>query len=130
MNGIIQNLFQDVVKNKKIGMWAWLLQRLTGVLLALYLFAHLTVISYSQRGAGAFDRLSLSIQTPGWYALDIALIVGIVFHGLNGIRIIAVEFGAMARAQKAWLFGMGAIGLVIVIFGVLGIVQKMMGHAS
>ena len=130
MDGLIRNLFQDVVKNKKIGMWAWLLQRLTGVLLTLYLFAHLAVISYSQRGAAAFDSLSLSIQTPGWFALDIALIVGIVFHAFNGIRIIAIEFGAMARAQKAWLFGMGAVGLVIVVFGVLGIVQKMLGHAS
>jgi succinate dehydrogenase / fumarate reductase cytochrome b subunit len=128
MNELIRKLFNDVSKNQKIGMWAWLLQRLTGVLLAIYLFAHLIVIAHSRAGAVSFDRLSSSIQTPGWHALDIALLIGIVFHALNGIRIIAVEFGAMARTQKAWLYGMGAIGLVVTILGVLQIVPKMMGH--
>lgn len=128
MRELIRNLLEDVRRNQKIGMWAWLLQRLTGILLVVYLFAHLTVISTSRMGAAAFDRLSMSIQTPGWHALDIALLVGIVFHALNGVRIVAIEFGAMARAQKAWLYAMGAIGLVIVVWGVLGIVPKMAGH--
>ena len=128
MKELIYNLFEDIRRNQKIGMWAWLMQRLTGVLLTLYLFAHITVISTSHRGVEAFDSLSRSIQTPAWLALDVALLIGILFHGFNGIRIVAVEFADMARAQKAWLYAMGAIGLMVAILGTIGIVVKMTGH--
>jgi len=125
----IRKSLEEIGRNQRVGMWAWVMQRITGVLLALYLILHVIVISTSQQGTATFDWLASSLQSPGWLLLDVALLIGVVFHGLNGIRIIAVDFGAMARAQKAWLYAMAAVGLVLVAAGIWGILPKIVGHA-
>lgn len=125
---MIKKLLEDIRLNRNTGMWSWVLQRLTGVLLTLYLLPHLFVIHSSTKGHEVFDGLTSKIQAPIWHLFDIALIAVIIFHLMNGVRIIAVELGSFARAHKQLLWAMMVLGGIVLFLCVLGTVPKIFGH--
>lgn len=83
-----------------VGSWAWLLHRLSGIALVLYLIPHFITIHSARGGAAAFD------QTLAWYAgpvialSEFVLVLVVVFHLANGLRIIATDFLDLNRHQK------------------------------
>ena len=125
---MIKKLLEDIRLNRNTGMWSWVLQRITGGLLTLYLLPHLFVIHSSTKGSEVFDGLTSRIQAPIWHLFDIALITVIIFHLMNGVRIIAVELGSFARAHKQLLWATMVLGGIILFFCVLGILPKFSGH--
>lgn len=99
-----------------IGMWAWVLHRLTGLGLALYLLIHIVLMGLSLlRGEEAFDAaLSVLMGSRFFGLLETLLLAAVLYHGFNGIRILLFDMGLgiSVRAQKIifWVFmGMAAI---------------------
>ena len=87
----------------RAGWWAWFLQRLTGVALVGYLFLHILVISTVQAGQDAFDSVLIVLQKPFFVVLDLFLIAAVVYHALNGVRVILFDLG-IGLKQQAGLF--------------------------
>ena len=85
------------------GWWAWFLQRLTGVALVGYLFLHILVISTVQAGQDAFDSVLIVLQKPFFVVLDLFLIAAVVYHALNGVRVLLFDLG-IGLKQQAGLF--------------------------
>lgn len=73
--------------------YLYLLHRLTGVGLILYLLLH--IIETGQRLAGAepWTALMALFETPVFKALEYALFAAFVFHALNGVRLMLTELG-------------------------------------
>lgn len=97
----------------RTGTWAWLLHRISGLGLVFYLFLHIWVISSSTQGEAAFDRLLAALQTPLFVVLDLGLLAAVLFHGLNGIRIILFDVGVGVRPQKALFWGVMAFAVLV-----------------
>lgn len=114
---------REVALNNRAGMWAWVLQRLTGLALTLYLIPHLIVLSSARGGAASFNRATGGIQTPIWYLFDLALLAAFLFHGCNGLRVIVVDTGNRGYAQKLWLLAMGIIGGLFMVLGTVYFVR-------
>jgi succinate dehydrogenase cytochrome b subunit len=89
------------VRRRKLGMWAYALNRITGVGLVVYLYLHLVVLSLLLRGPTAWDSFVALARSPFYLALDVILLAGILVHGLNGLRIALTGFGIGVGAQKA-----------------------------
>ncbi len=93
-----------------IGMWAWILHRLTGLGLVLYIFIHIVLMSSSLlRGQQAFDAmLSYLMGHPVFQVLETLLLGAALYHGFNGIRILLFDLGLGigVRRQKLlfWIF--------------------------
>ena len=85
------------------GWWAWFLQRLTGVALVGYLFLHILVISTVQAGQDAFDSVLIVLQKPFFVVLDLFLIAAVVYHALNGVRVLLFDLG-IGLQRQAGLF--------------------------
>jgi succinate dehydrogenase / fumarate reductase cytochrome b subunit len=100
----------------RTGWWAWLVQRLTGVALVGYLFLHILVISTNQAGAKTFDDVLAFLQTPVFVVLDLLLVATVLFHALNGVRVILFDLGVGIR-QQASIFWVN----VVITFIVTGI---------
>ena len=81
----------------RAGWWAWFLQRLTGVALVGYLFLHILVISTVQAGEDAFNSVLIVLQKPFFVVLDLFLIAAVVYHGLNGVRVVFFDLGIGSR---------------------------------
>jgi succinate dehydrogenase / fumarate reductase cytochrome b subunit len=99
----------------RTGTAAWILQRLTGVFLTLYLITHIIVIGNSVRGEGSFDDLLSTFDKPLFLVLDAGLLGIVAFHAVNGLRLILFDFTIGLRYQKAlfWMAFVVAVGMFI-----------------
>ena len=87
---------------KGTGMWAWMLFRISGLVLVFYLFVHLWVISQGRIGGPeAIDNLFEFFDRPLLVFLDLMLVAAVLYHALNGVRIILMDLGVGIRQHKA-----------------------------
>ncbi len=102
------------VRRRKLGMWAYALNRITGIGLVVYLYLHLAVLSLLLRGPGSWDSFVSLARTPYFLILDVILLAGALIHGLNGLRIALTGFDVGVKAQKA-LFGILMLVAVVAL---------------
>jgi succinate dehydrogenase / fumarate reductase cytochrome b subunit len=103
------------------GYWAFLLHRASGVALALYLLLHVVDISLVMYGPdGPFDTF-LAFYHKWPFRVGLILVMGgVVYHAINGFRIILMDFtGWGIRFQRALWYGVlvltTAIGIPVLI---------------
>ncbi len=96
----------------KAGMWAWILHRVTGLVIVFYLVLHILVISSVLWGPGTFDATMDALRRPVFAAGELMLVGAGLYHGLNGIRIILFDLGVGIRQQKAFFAGVLALSVV------------------
>jgi succinate dehydrogenase / fumarate reductase cytochrome b subunit len=101
------------VRSHRMGSWAFALNRLTGLGLTLYLFIHLIVLSILLQGEAGWNQFLEIVKSPFFLTLDVILIIGILFHGLNGIRVGLVGMGIGARNHRSLFWVLMVIGLVL-----------------
>lgn len=104
-------------RNRNVGTWAFALNRLTGIGLTVYLFLHLAVLSLLLQGEAGWDGFVAIAKHPLFLTLDVILLFGVLFHGLNGIRVAMVGIGAATRNHKTMFWVLSAIGLVLFLVG-------------
>jgi succinate dehydrogenase / fumarate reductase, cytochrome b subunit len=102
------------VRRRKLGMWAYALNRITGIGLVVYLYLHLAVLSLLARGPGSWDSFVSLARAPFFLTLDVILLAGILIHGLNGLRVTLTGFDVGVKAQKA-LFGVLMLVAVVAL---------------
>ncbi|MBI4758868.1 MAG: succinate dehydrogenase, cytochrome b556 subunit [Chloroflexi bacterium] len=110
---------RDVYLGRGLGMWAWLLHRVTGLLLVFYLILHILVISSSLGGSGLFDPLLRLLQAPLFVLLEMGLAAAVLIHGLNGIRIVLFDLGLGVRRQKEVFAVLMALAAALWVWAVL-----------
>jgi len=103
---------------KATGMWAWLFFRISGLVLVFYLGAHIVIISMGQ--FDQFDNLMHAFDHPVAVILDLALVVAVLYHALNGVRIILMDFGIGIHRHKIVFWS--AMAVVVVCFAVFAYV--------
>ena len=111
---------------KTTGFISFVLRRLTGVTLVLYLFTHMWVIGSINQGAEVFNaRLNL-VQTPLFKLAEIALLAAVVYHGLDGIRLLMVNWFKVTEYRKSLFYAVLAVSVLIVIAGGIPILLFML----
>lgn len=103
------------VRKKRLGSLAFALNRLTGLGLVLYLFLHLGVLSLLLGGEEGWDEFVRLARTPIFLSLDVILIFGILFHGLNGIRVALVGMGISVRNHRQLFWVLITVGLILLV---------------
>jgi len=111
---------------KTTGFISFVLRRLTGVTLVLYLFTHMWVIGSINQGAEVFNaRLNL-VQTPFFKLAEIALLAAVVYHGLDGIRLLMVNWFKVTEYRKSLFYAVLAVSVLIVVAGGIPILLFML----
>lgn len=104
-------------RGRAIGSWAFAANRITGLGLVFYLYLHLGVLSMLLIGRSAWnDFIELATNTV-FLGLDVLLLFGILFHGLNGVRVALVGTGVVPDKQKALFWAFTVIGTLTLAFG-------------
>jgi succinate dehydrogenase / fumarate reductase cytochrome b subunit len=83
--------------------------------LVLYLILHLIVISQLYGGPERWDTFLKLTQSSFFPVFDDLLFGGVIFHGLNGLRLTLLSLGYVLRWQKKlfWLNLAVTLGLTI-----------------
>lgn len=108
-------------RNMRLGMYAWVIQRLSGIYLVIFLLTHITAIAQANFGITKGFQVEIFdvLRNPFWYGGSTAAIfdliaLGIVaFHGLNGIRIVFLDLGLGVRRHRLsfWVTMLVAIAI-------------------
>jgi succinate dehydrogenase / fumarate reductase cytochrome b subunit len=107
----------------QLGFWAFLLMRISGLALLLYLLMHLYVLTNLLEGPATFDELMKMTHNPLVKFLELVLLGGVVYHAVNGIRTIGVDFLSGAKHHKTWFWVMVILGVGIFIFGAVPVLK-------
>ncbi|MGB3716209.1 MAG: succinate dehydrogenase, cytochrome b556 subunit [Candidatus Promineifilaceae bacterium] len=105
------------VRRRKLGSFAFALNRLTGLGLALYLFLHLGILTILLQGEDAWNEFVAIAKSPFFLTLDIILLFGLLYHGFNGIRVAMVGTGIGVRSQRTMFWVFMALTLILLIVG-------------
>ena len=74
------------------GQWAWVLHRLTGLGVLAFLCMHVVDTSLMLAGEEAYNHLIRSVYQQWWFQpAEIALGGALVYHALNGLRVILID---------------------------------------
>lgn len=102
---------------KSTGFISFLLRRITGVALVLYLFTHMWVIGSINSGPEAFNaRLNL-VQSTGFKIAEIALLAAVVYHAIDGIRLLLVHYFDVTEYRKSLFYAAFVVSALLVIAG-------------
>jgi succinate dehydrogenase / fumarate reductase cytochrome b subunit len=103
---------------KETGMWAWLFFRISGLVLVLYLFAHIVIISMGQFGVDGetLNSVMTTFEHPVAILLDLLLVVAVLYHALNGVRIVLMDFGVGIKRHKVVFWSFMAIAVICFAF--------------
>lgn len=105
-------------RNRQIGTWAFILNRITALGLSLYLFMHLVALSQLAQGPEAYNGFISMAKAPLFKAGEMLVIAAGFIHGLNGIRIALNSFGVGVRSQKQTFIALMIVALACTgIFG-------------
>ena len=103
---VLKNLRQGQVPvyNGDTGQYAWLFHRLTGIGVVFFLLVHIIDIMLIGLGRDIYDK-SVEFYSH-WYLIpmEIALVGAVVYHALNGIRIILIDFWSQGTRKERQLF--------------------------
>lgn len=97
------------------GQWAWLLHRGAGLGVLLFLTLHIVDIWVLGLGESAFDRLLILYTWPPFKVLELFLIFGVLYHAVNGLRIILIDFVPGATRLERQLFWLEVVVVLAVM---------------
>ena len=96
------------------GQWSWALHRITGVAIFLFLLAHIIDTAVVGFGPELYNRVLRVYHNPIVRLMEIALAMLVLFHALNGLRIIVIDFVPKAADRHKELFGV-VLGLYMIL---------------
>ncbi len=75
----------------KLGQWSWVLHRITGLGTLLFFYLHVIDTSWAVFYPELYARAIALYQSPLFTAGEFGLVACVVYHGLNGFRIVLFD---------------------------------------
>ncbi len=92
------------------GAMAWLIHRITGAAVGLYLLLH--ILGQFGMKYGGLEGLRNFLTAK---VVVVVLLAFLIYHSLNGVRELIIDFGTGALYHKRLLWVMMIIGVVIYV---------------
>ncbi len=108
-----------------IGQWSWALHRVTGIGVLLFLFTHILDTALIMLGPQWYNRVIGIYRMPIFGLLEIGLFAAVLYHALNGVRIVLFDFWPGLTVHYKTMFMIQMV-LFMVVF--LPVAWIMLGH--
>ncbi len=106
----------DTVYKGRSGQWAFVGHRVSGVLVFLFLLLHIVDVSLINISAEVYDEVHQLYGNVVLRIFEVGLLFALLFHSLNGLRIVALDFFPGAVRQERRL--LSVVVLLTVAVGV------------
>lgn len=110
---------------RSVGNFAFIMNRLSGLGLTLYLCLHLVALAQLAIGPAAYDGFIAMAKNPVVMVGEYIVVVGGLLHGLNGLRIALTSFAIGIPYQRVLFYSLMSLALV----GCLYFAMHMFGGA-
>ena len=105
----------EAVATHKGGMLAWLFQRITAVLIIITIAVHLIFTHILSIGDITYDTIGKRVMHGAYTTVDIILLFAGVYHALNGLRMVLMDYWFSSRKAVVglnivlWVVGIAAV---------------------
>jgi len=97
------------------GMWSWIFHRVTGVGVLLFVFIHVIDTMLVLFGPKIYNHAIALYRLPAFRIGEVIIASAVLYHALNGIRVILVDFLPRATRYHRTLF-YGVVILFLLVF--------------
>ena len=105
------------------GMWSWVLHRITGATIFFFLLVHVLDTALTRVSPQAYNEVINTYKTPIVGFMEMGLVAAVLYHALNGIRVILIDFwqhGPKFQRLMLWIVAGVWLAVMIPTLGVLG----------
>ena len=107
------------------GQWSWMLHRLTGVAVLVFLCLHILDTSLVVLGPQLYNRVIAFYRLPLFGLMEIGLAAAVLYHALNGVRITLLDVWTdLTRYHRQLFQGQMALFALIMV----PVTLIMLGH--
>ena len=124
MTTLVLTIRESLRYRGAIGQWSWLLHRLSGLGVVLFLVLHVIDTSWAVFYPALYEEAIKTYQSPLFTIGEFGLVAAVVFHALNGLRIAYFDYRPalwryQGRAALAVLAGSAIIlaPVFVLMFG-------------
>jgi len=112
------------------GFLPWLLQRVTAIGLVVLLPIHIVInhlanISKVEEGIlpglVVFSDVMQRFESPAYWVVDVLLLSFALYHGLNGVRNVAIDYGLHGVGEKVVTGALSLVGVAAFAFGIIAL---------
>ena len=104
-------------------MWSWVLHRITGATIFFFLLVHVLDTALVRVSPEAYNSIIETYKTPIIGLMEIGLVAAVLYHALNGSRVILSDFRQKGpKSQRTMLWVIAGVWLAVMIpsLGVIG----------
>ena len=125
MSSLVLTVKETLRYRGAIGQWSWVLHRLTGLGVVLFLALHVIDTSWAVFYPDLYVKAIAAYQSPIFTLGEFGLVFAVVYHAFNGIRIVIFD-----NKPELWKYqSQAAIGVVVLTLLVLApVFLGMAGH--
>lgn len=119
MTSLVTTITETLRYRGAIGQWSWVLHRVTGLGVVLFLTLHVIDTSWAVFWPALYEKAIAIYQTPIFTIGEFALTACVIYHALNGVRIALFDFRPewwKHQAKAAQLVLLGTILILIPTF--------------
>ena len=114
MTSLVLTITETLRYRGALGQWSWVLHRVSGLGVVLFLTLHVVDTSWAVFYPDLYVHAIAAYQSPLFTIGEFALVACVVYHALNGLRIVVIDF-----KPKWWKYQQRAalivLGLTIII---------------
>jgi fumarate reductase subunit D len=107
--------------NGHTGYWAFLVHRISGILLTLFLPAHFFALGSALEGEAAFDSFLAWTERPLVKFAEWGIVLLLAAHLGGGLRVLTLEFLPWRDWQKGLAAGAAAVAIAVSLAFALGL---------
>jgi succinate dehydrogenase / fumarate reductase, cytochrome b subunit len=98
------------------GMWSWVAHRVTGVLIFVFLLVHVLDTALVRVSPEAYNDVIATYKNPIVGLGEAGLVGAVLFHALNGLRVMAVDFWSKGtQYHRQMLYGVVGLWAVLMV---------------
>lgn len=114
MATLVTTITETLRYRGKIGQWSWVFHRLSGLGIVLFVYLHIIDTSWAAFYPKLYAEAIHFYQSPLFTLGEFFLVAAVVYHAINGYRIIYLDW-----RPELWHLQQRAAGLVFLVVGVI-----------
>ena len=105
-------------------LWAWLFMRLSGIVLLFLAVGHVLIMHVFEEGVDRVDFAFIQLRwaSPFWKTWDWLMLVLALLHGVNGLRMIVLDYVRPAGARRTINGFFAVLGAALMVLGTIIVV--------
>lgn len=105
-------------------LWAWLFMRISGLVLLVLAVGHVLIMHVFDEGVDRVDFAFIQLRWASlfWKSWDWLMLVLALLHGVNGLRVIVLDYVRPARARTVINGTFTVLGAALMVLGTVIVV--------